>query len=422
MRFALPETLKGIMKSTNAKTDNVVTTEQYQWLTDRAHSAHDRSIMPLDEGTPVYSPMGYRGCWPRDMYYIITGVPELARRDIMANVVELCLKLQLPNGMVPKNIASDVTPRYVCWHVPGGYDVEKPLPLDDVNPLWNDYEMTKPEADSGQFVVMVAHEYWKGSGDTAFVKRNLGGLARALDAMPRDESGLIWIDPKHPHTTYGFTDNVVKTGNELFCSLLYREASRMLAQMAKAVGDADIAKEFTHRAEMIEENIDRLKDSETGVYFAATEIGRQIDIWGNAYLVYSGFPGEERRQRICQYLADNYDRYVKKGQIRHINRPDYWQKMYFGSVGDIYGLGVFQNGAYWGTPTGWVGYAIAQVNPKLASQLFTDLITTYQEQGAQEYIYEDGRPGPIEDYGSSLTNPLHAIRRLERERIGVTDA
>ena len=75
------------------------------------------------------------------------------------------------------------------------------------------------------------------------MRKNLPAL-RPMNSMPRDRSGLIWIDPLYPHTPYGFTDNVVKTGNELFCSLLYWEASGCLAKMAAASDDARTAADF----------------------------------------------------------------------------------------------------------------------------------------------------------------------------------
>jgi hypothetical protein len=387
--------------------------EKMQWLIEKSHDMHGRALTLLG-GVPVYSPMGYTGTWARDMYYTVSGVPEKVDPSTIATVVDMYMTHQHPSGMVAKNLGEG-GPSYVCWHVPGGYEgVAEPLTLCSAHPRWNDYDQ-KPEADSAQFVVMLAHEYWQRTNDTAFVRRHLAGWKRAMDVMPRDGSGLIWIDPQHPHTTYGFTDHVVKTGNELYCSLLYWDASLLLAEMARAVGETVLAEDFEQRAALIEQNIDRLKDPETGVYFAATETGRQIDIWGNAYLVWINFPDAERRDRISTYLAENYDRFMRGGQVRHLNLPEYWQRVFIGTAGDLYGLGAYQNGGYWGTASGWAGYAIAQVNPELAAQLFSEMVDAYRTQGVREYIFEDGRLGPMVDYAASLANPLAALRRLDAE-------
>ena len=183
-----------------------------------------------------------------------------------------------------------------------------------------------------------------------------------MDSMPRKD-GLIWIDPENPHTPYGFTDQVRKTGTELYSSLLYWEASRMLAEMAKAVGDTAVAEDFQIRATLVEKNLSSLWDEKTGMYLAASQDCRQTDIWGSAYAVYIGFPDKKRNERICQYLAENYKNIVFAGQVRHLPAGEHWNR-----TSQYIGKDQYQNGAYWGTASGWVAYAIAQVDPPLASE------------------------------------------------------
>ncbi len=88
-------------------------------------------------------------------------------------------------------------------------------------------------------------------------------------------------------------------------------------------------------------------------------------------------------------------------------------------------LNRYQNGAYWHTPTGWVAYAIAQVDRKLAAQLLREYVDALRagdfrrglEFGAPwECMHPDGdyRQNPV--YMTSVTAPLAAIQRLERER------
>ena len=42
-------------------------------------------------------------------------------------------------------------------------------------------------------------------------------------------NGLPWSDPSNPHIGYGFTDTIAKTGNALYSSVLYWDASKQLA-------------------------------------------------------------------------------------------------------------------------------------------------------------------------------------------------
>ena len=85
----------------------------------------------------------------------------------------------------------------------------------------------------------------------------------------------------------------------------------------------------------------------------------------------------------------------------------------------------YQNGAYWGTPTGWVCYAIARVDYALAQQLAREFIAELREgdfrQGPEfgspwECMHPERnhRQNPV--YLTSVTCPLAAFRRIEAER------
>ena len=74
-----------------------------------------------------------------------------------------------------------------------------------------------------------------------------------------------------------------------------------------------------------------------------------------------------------------------KGSIRHIlTSEDFNSKTAWES--SIAEKNTYQNGAYWGTPTGWVAYAIAKTDPAAARQLITEYISELREN--------DFRKGP----------------------------
>lgn len=361
----------------------LVSDAQYQWLTEKARLTMGAARAQMDDAaaTWIYSPGGYgKRCWPRDCYYIVHGAPQFVPPDEIRAIVRLLLHWQRPDGMVPKHFSGGGGD-FVCWGPP-------------------------PEADSAQFAVLLADEYSQRSGDTRFVAETLPALKRAMDSMPRNEQGLSWIDPAHPHTAYGFTDQVAKTGTELFSSLLYWEAARQLAAMATAVGEKEIAQEMLARARLIEKNLATLWDDKAGMYLAASQDCRQIDIWGSAYAVYIGFPDPGKNDRICRYLVENYPKIVYAGQVRHLPGGEYWQKTSQPIPQDTY-----QNGAYWGTASGWVAYAIARVDPALASNMLGDMIDYYRRYDAFECVNAKGQQ-KIAGYGASVANPLAAIRRM----------
>jgi hypothetical protein len=384
------EYLKAVQRAIANRTDGsevtaatVVTDQQHQWLTEKARQITASVRTKRRDGTIIYMPGVYIGLWPRDCYYLVHGVPQFVPAEDIREIVRLILRSQRPDGMVPKSIGEN-GPDYVCWGQP-------------------------PEGDSAQFLVLLTYEYFRRSSDRAFVAENLARLRQAMDSMPRDKTGLIWIDPKTPGTPYGFTDQIVKTGNELFCSLLYWEASRQLAEMARIVGEDAVAKDFLARAALIEKNLACLWDDKSGMYFAASHDCRQIDVWGSAYMVYINFPDPPKRQRICQFLADHYPQVVYAGQVRHLPKGQYWQK-----VSELTLMKErYMNGAYWGTASGWVAYAIAQVNPTLASKMLGDMIDYYRCFDAYECVNEGYQKFP--GYAASVGNPLAAIRRLREE-------
>jgi hypothetical protein len=235
-------------------------------------------------------------------------------------------------------------------------------------------------------------------------------MRRAMDSTPRDRHGLVWIDPKHWHTGYGFTDSTGKSGQELFSSLLYWECCGYIGRLASAAGKNEYVADFRARAKQIEEHLDDLKDAKTGLYFAASGDCRQLDVWGNAYLVYIDFPGEARRQRICCYLAEHYGQYVCAGQVRHLFGKEHWQRTVASTGPETY-----QDGGYWGTASGWVAYAIAQVDPPLASKMLGDMIDYFQKQGAYEAVNDRVHYRRNDDYSATVTLPLAAIHRLQEQ-------
>ena len=146
-----------------------------------------------------------------------------------------------------------------------------------------------------------------------------------------------------------------------------------------------------------------LWDPESGMFLAASIDCRQIDIWGNAYAIYIGFPLNKKKQRIVKYLAEHFDNYVMRGQIRHLAQPEHWEKTLMPVEPETY-----QNGAYWGTASGWVAYALAEQYSDLSRKIFKDLILDYQERGAFECI--NTNYSKIQNYVVSVVNPLGAIK------------
>lgn len=139
-------------------------------------------------------------------------------------------------------------------------------------------------------------------------------------------------------------------------------------------------------------------DEKSGMFWAADQDCKQIDIWGSAYAVNVGITSMAQSKRISEYLIRNEKQIIMNGQIRHLPGSDSgWNKL-FRSVPE----GAYQNGAYWATPLAWVVPVIAQQNLPLAKKILGDVIKDFQKNGINECINTNYLNVP--NYVASATN------------------
>lgn len=346
-----------------------------------------------DDGTWLYTPDGkgnYRALWTRDFAYMVEHAADL----IPEAEIEACLRYLMrglrADGATPDRVQPDGVAVYT------GGPPERPL--------------GEPNLDNGPFLVIASDVFLRRLDDARARRlyREWGPtLQRALRWVPLSDRGLVWNDPQRPHSPYGFTDTVGKTGELLFESLLYWTACQRLAQWeAVAGGDRSAAREWRRRARKVERELaGRLWDAQGGAFWAATHDCRQWDVWGNAYAIWLDFPLGRNRSRILRFLHERHSEFVWRGQVRHLVAGQHWQRLLAPVEKERY-----QNGAYWATASGWLIYAIAQTDPSLAQRLWIDVITDFRRDGVCECVGPGYRQLP--SYVVSATNPLAAARRL----------
>ncbi len=383
-----------IFSSCSKQNDRVMlSAKDRQWLKSEAARQLKGCQRIAHDGTVLFTPDGegrYGALWTRDFSYMVENAFDLIPKDQMKAAILYLLHGQRKNGCIPDRVQVDGLAIYSAGPVG--------QPLGD------------PPTDNSQFMVKLVADYVQGTGDVDFFRRHSQQLIAAMDFTPRTASGLIYINPAHPHSPYGFTDTIAKTGELLFSSLLYWEASQRLTTLFKQTGNQKSASDFEHRASLIEKNIFKLWDKDNGMFLAATADCHQIDIWGNAYAVYINFPLKNRKDRIVDFLATNYEKFVMNGQIRHLVAPQHWEKTLVPIAPETY-----QNGAYWGTASGWVACALANKYPQLSQKLLTELIAYYKKNGAFECINSDYTK--LKNYVVSVTNPLGVLNRCFYSRI-----
>ena len=356
------------------------------WLETQAGMLEVGSRVPATDGTTMYTPDGVGGYptfYVRDFAYMVEGHPQgIPEADIRAGF-EYLIGGQRTDGAMPDRVTADGSPQYL---VAG----------------------SEPPTDNSQFMVKVAYEYWQLNGDLSLFSDHADGLVRAMNFVPRSpNNSLVYIDPANPHSPYGFTDRIVKTGDELFSSLLYYESAGNLAQMFAAIGDDSAAEHWRTVADQVKSDVQTLYDPQSGMFLAASIDNRQIDIWGSAYAAYLGVATDSQQLRIAHYLKDNYHGLVLHGQVRHTAPGTFWQRTPTPA-------GYFQNGPYWATPSGWVAMTIAKIDRPLAQQMLVDLTKDFMANGINEYFNDNPQLVGVRKYVASATNPIPTMKELSQ--------
>ena len=358
--------------------------EAIKYLTDESSRLLTGCRTRAHDGTPLYTPDGqghYAALWTRDFAYMVENAGDLIPlAEVEAGVRYLVRGVRESDGAAPDRVQADGRAVYVAGP--------------------EQAPMGEPNLDNGPFLVLVADECVKRQPKerrATLWQEWLPALRRAMDYVPRSDRGLVWNDPAKPHSPYGFTDTVRKTGELFMESLLYWQACQRLA----AAG----AEGFAERADAIEQNVGVLCDEAAGAFVAATQDCRQLDVWANAFALYIDFPLGERRERVLRWLVDHRDQFLEHGQVRHLLRGEHWQRLFADIKPETY-----QNGAYWATASGWIIWVFAQHDRALARSVLDDLLGYFRTRGVFECVNGDYRQ--LEHYVVSATNPLGALRRL----------
>ena len=307
-----------------------------------------------------------------------------------------------------------------------------PGTLDDFEGQGGERWGKLPSLDDAFFFIHMAHCYLFTTKDPSFLNETVNGkpLKQRLEEayrMPpsRDDSGLVTVTEATRGVTFGFVDSVYHTGDLLFCSLLKFRAAGQLKHFFRSLGDEERAEFYSRERQRLKAAITSAFALPSGFYKASTGLSAQPDVWGTAFGVFiSAFP-EPQTKAACDALTKAYlsDSIAWHGNIRHVPTTDdfsaetAWEKA--GSPKNRY-----QNGAYWGTPTGWVCYAIAQVDVPSAKKLAAEYIAELRDGDFRkgpdfgspwECLHPDGdfRQNPI--YMTSVACPFFAFLRLNAE-------
>lgn len=374
-----------------AASATAATSPELAWLTAKTRELLAGCQVTAADGTVLYTPDGqgnYRALWTRDFAYMVENAGDLLPPEHVEAGLRYLIRGIRADGAAPDRVRPDGVAVYVAGP--------------------EDRPLGEPNLDNAAFLVIAADAHWQRGPPAArrrLFREWFPPLRRALDYVPRSPAGLVFNNPARPHSPYGFTDTVGKTGELFFESLLYWTACRRLADWCERFEAAAAATDLQARAGLIETHLARLWNETAGAFWAASQDCRQLDIWGNAYALWLDFPLGERRARVLDFLVRHREQFLFKGQVRHLLRGEHWQRLLLPVEPERY-----QNGAYWATASGWVMWALAQRAPELGREVWRALVADFQAHGVFECVHEGSRQ--LDRYVVSATNPLAAARRL----------
>jgi hypothetical protein len=380
-----------------------------------------RNDTPYDLHVPGGN-MGYPAFWVRDAVMMLGGdlIPAAevegwirlmagtmngpAERTIRPGVI-------VPAFAVPDHINFDGLPTFY----PGNYETGD----KQGGPPWGKY----PPLDDHFYFIGAVYEHWRMTGKTtlftsklktSYGEARLQDLCRKAYRVAPDDPATCLVIAGNVETEnakdWGFCDSVSKSGKLLFPSLLKYEAALRLAKLYDAVGEPGPAAEYRAdaariRAALMETFLRRSGDGDEAWLHSATGLGNQPDVWGSAFAVAIGALDEPAAGRVARALVRAYKQAtaIRRGWVRHLlpadkTRGGFWEVC-------VSKPGEYQNGGYWGTPTGWVIAAIHRADPKAAADMARDFVASLRKS-----LRQDGTAEAWEwfnpDTGAS-SNPLY---------------
>lgn len=277
------------------------------------------------------------------------------------------------------------------------------------------------------FFVHMAYYYVKSTGDRKILQREINGtplidrLKAAFHMPPADKDHhIVYTTEALRGVDFGFRDAITITGSLSFTSILKYRAANEIAELLQLLKKKE-ADKYREIAATIKKAIPGLFMDERGMLLASTGKSNQPDVWSTALAAYLGVLEGEDLDKASRFLSQAYHSGTLsyKGNIRHVLTTDDFSDKTAWEI-SLASKNTYQNGAYWGTPTGWVCYAIAQADKpsavKLANEFIADLKENDYRKGGElaapyECFNQSGyRQNPL--YLTTVACPLVAFRKI----------
>jgi len=322
----------------------------------------------------------------------------------------------IPFGAIADHIRIDDN---LPVYFPGTYSVE-----DQGIPRFG----TLPPFGDQFFFIHMAYEYVKQAQDSTILKMLVNGtvlierLLIAFNVVPSDQkSELVQATETIRGVDFGFRDVIEITGDLCYPSILKYRAALQLQELLAGLGD-DRALSYLEIAHTLKQKIPQSFLIDSGMLRASTGKSGQPDVWATALAIYLDILEGEDRIKASKRLTTAYTERLlsQRGNIRHVLLSDDYSATRVWESTNV-AKNTYQNGAYWGTPVGWVAYAIYENNPDVARNLLSEYMAELRENdfrkgplyGAPYECFYGAkyRQNPV--YMTSVASPLIAIRKIQ---------
>ena len=369
--------------------ETLLSKDDFDFLEDLTKDVMDSSrVFPLQKISPDFGSNntggtlirpGGRACYPafwiRD--YAMSLESGFVTKEEQKHMLELTASTQCDQTWIT-NSGSMVPTGAIADHIR----------IDDIKPIFfpgtYDYSsqggtkwgMMPPYCDQF-FFIHLAWYYVKSTSSLEILFDEINGI-RLIDRLemaykvpPTLQGGvLVYTTDSFRGIDFGFRDVIYLTGSLSLPSLLKFKASRELAELFELIKQNERADFYNDIAKQLKNEIPKVFSDGRGMILASTGKSNQADVWSTSLAVYYGILEGENLRKTCLFLRDAYKNGTlsRRGSIRHVltiddfNESTAWEK-------SLSKKNSYQNGAYWGTPTGWVCDAIAQVDIASAKQL-----------------------------------------------------
>lgn len=343
----------------------------------------------------------YPDVYISDLGLTMIGLPDLFSSEQIENIIEKFMSSTSASGWIPMALKKDGGVFVYCS-------------------AW-DRRCDHPTGDGVFFLSLLEELYWRKSGSTARFIRDSKKLKVALDIVPRDPvTGCVEVVSGHEWVPWAFEEESRKTGIDAIGCVMYWRAASALGNLYGQAGSVENSRHFLGQAETIRLSLQSsnspIWDSVDGMFYAASEQNRQIDILASSLAIHYGLASAAQRAAMTAWLTKNYSSITYRGYV--LQSPVSWQVVgYIPAVKGApydpspYAAESYQS-AFWSVGNQWVSEALYLSSPNLAAMLTKDFASNadptmeyYAPHGNPRHGYEQNLESPVGSTAFAMAHP-----------------